>query len=60
MKHVILTPNPYRDKGFQTVRAAIKILKDAGMEPKVCLPFEVDHSFELPRDIRFHRLEREM
>ena len=60
MKYVILTPNPYRDKGFQTVRAAIKILKDAGMEPKVCLPFEVDRSFELPRDIRFHRLDREM
>ncbi|MBQ3134359.1 MAG: NAD(+)/NADH kinase [Oscillospiraceae bacterium] len=60
MKHVILTPNPYRDKGFQTVRAAVKILKDAGMEPKVCLPFEVDRSFELPRDIRFHRLDREI
>lgn len=60
MKHVILTPNPYRDKGFQTVRAAMKILKDAGMEPKVCLPFEVDRSFELPRDIRFHRLDRDI
>ena len=60
MKHVILTPNPYRDKGFQTVRTAMKILKDAGMEPKVCLPFEVDRSFELPRDIRFYRLDREI
>ena len=60
MKHVILTPNPYRDKGFQTVRAAMKILKDAGLEPKVCLPFEVDRSFELPKDIRFHRLDREI
>lgn len=60
MKHVILTPNPYRDKGFQTVRAAMRILKEAGMEPKVCLPFEVDRSFELPRDIRFHRLDREI
>jgi len=30
------------------------------MEPKVCLPFEVDRSFELPRDIRFHRLDREI
>ena len=60
MKHVILTPNPYRDKGFQTVRAAVRILKDAGMEPKVCLPFDVDRNFELPKDIRFHRLDREM
>ena len=60
MKNVILSPNPYRDKGFQTLRAAIKILRDAGVEPKVCLPFEVDRSFELPKDIRFTRLDREL
>ena len=60
MKHVILTPNPYRDKGFQTVRAAMKVLKDAGMEPKLCLPFEVDRSYELPKDLRFHKLDREL
>ncbi len=60
MKQVILTPNPYRDKGFQTVRTAMRILKDAGIEARVCLPFEVDRSFDLPRDIRFHRLDREI
>ena len=60
MKHVILTPNPYRDHNFQTVRTALQILKDAGVEAKVCLPFEVDRSFELPKDIRFHRLDREI
>ncbi len=60
MKQVILTPNPYRDKGFQTVRTAMRILKEAGIEARVCLPFEVDRSFDLPRDIRFHRLDREI
>lgn len=60
MKNVILTPNPYRDRNFQTVRNAIQILKDAGMRPTVCLPFDVDKSFELPKDIRFSRLEREL
>ena len=60
MKNVILTPNPYRDKGFQTVRAAQRVLRDVGIEPKICLPFDVDRSFELPRDIRFTRLEREL
>ena len=60
MKHVILTPNPYRDRGFQTVRTAMRILKEAGMEVKVCLPFEVDRTYELPRDIRFSRLDREL
>ena len=60
MKNVILTPNPYRDKNFQTVREAMRILKDAGIQSRVCLPFEVDRSFELPKDIRFCRLDREL
>ena len=60
MKNVILTPNPYRDKGFQTVRAAARILREAGMEPKICLPFEVDKSFELPKDLRLSRLDKEL
>lgn len=60
MKHLILTPNPYRDKNYQTLRNAMKILKDCGFQVKVCLPFEVDHSYELPRDIHFSRLDREL
>ena len=60
MKNVILAPNPYRDKNFQTVRDAVQILKDAGINPKVCLPFEVDRSYDLPRDLRFSRLDKEL
>ena len=60
MKKVVLTPNPYRDKNFQTVRLAAQILKDAGLEARICLPFEVDRNFELPKDMHFHRLDREM
>lgn len=60
MKNVILTPNPYRDKGFQTVRNAMHVLRTAGIEPKLCLPFEVDRSFELPKDLHFSRLDREL
>ena len=60
MKNIVLTPNPYRDKNFQTVRDAMKVLKDSGLEPKLCLPFDVDRSFELPRDLRFSRLDREL
>lgn len=55
-----MAPNPYRDKGFQTVRKAVQILKDAGMDPRVCLPFEVDKAFELPTDIHFCRMDREL
>lgn len=60
MKKVILTPNPYRDKDFQTVRRAAQILQDAGLEAKLCLPFEVDRSYDLPKDLRFSRLDKEV
>ena len=60
MRNVILTPNPYRDKNFQTVRNAMQILKEAGIQPKLCLPFEVDRTYDLPRDLRFSRLDREL
>lgn len=60
MKNVILTPNPYRDKNFQTVRGAMQILKDAGVNPRLCLPFEVDRSYDLPKDLHFNRLDREL
>ena len=60
MKKVILTPNPYRDRDFQTVREALRVLKEAGVETKVCLPFVVDKTFDLPRDIHFSRLDWEL
>ena len=60
MKNIILTPNPYRDKNFQTVRDAADILRAAGANVKLCLPFEVDRSYELPRDLRFSKLEKEL
>ena len=60
MKKVILTPNPYRDKDFQTVRQAMEVLSQVGIESKICLPFEVDRSFQLPKDLRFSRLDREI
>ena len=37
MKNVILTPNPYRDRNFQTrATAPCQILKDAGMQTPNC------------------------
>lgn len=60
MKKVILSPNPYRDRNFQTVRDAMRILNQSGAEVRLCLPFEVERSYELPRDLRFSRLDREL
>lgn len=60
VKKVILTPNPYRDRNFQTVRTAMQILQDSGLEVKLCLPFEVDRMYDLPKDLRFSRLDKEL
>ena len=60
MKKIILTPNPYRDQNFRTVRAAAEILQKAGLDTRICLPFEVDRTYELPKDLRFSRLDREL
>ena len=60
MKRVILSPNPYRDKNFQTLREALAVLQSSGIETRVCLPFEVDRTYDLPRDIRFSRMDREL
>ena len=38
----------------------MKILQDAGMEPRLCLPFEVDKSYDLPKDLHFYKLDREL
>lgn len=59
MRNIILASNPYRDRNFQTLRSAVQILKECGMNPRLCMPFEVDRSFDLPRDLRFSRLDRE-
>ena len=60
MKRVILTSNPYRDDNFKTARSALQILRDAGIDARLCLPFEVDKTFPLPKDLRFFSLDREL
>ncbi len=57
---VIMAPNPYRDRNFQYVYTAKRILQECGVETRVCLPFGVDKSFELPKDLDFCNLETEL
>jgi NAD+ kinase len=38
----------------------MNILTQSGVEVRLCLPFEVDRTYELPRDLRFSRLDREL
>ena len=44
---IVMTPNPYRDRNFKYVEQAAEILKNAGIETKICLPFDVDKNSEV-------------
>ena len=60
MKKVVMTPNPYRDKYFKYANQAEQILRDAGIETKTCLAFDVDKTFKLPDNVKLHDLEKEI
>lgn len=57
---IVLTPNPYRDKQFRTALQAQEILRQSGTETVLCLPFDVDRDFEIPSNISFQDLDKEM
>ena len=57
---VIITPNPYRDKNLSCAAEAKKILENAGIETVVCLAFEVDKDFVLPKTVDLKELNREL
>lgn len=59
---VVLSPNPYRDRGLKAAQSARRILEKCGVEATICLPFELDeHSrLELPAGLRLSRLGDEL
>ena len=60
MKKVVMTPNPYRDRNFKYANMAEAILREAGIETRICLAFDVDKTFELPEDVVLHDLTEEL
>lgn len=57
---IVVSPNPYRDKQFKNARQACALLQDAGAEVALCLPFDVDKSFEIPADLHFSDIHKEI
>ncbi len=55
-----MTPNPYRDKNFKFATQAATILKEAGIDSRTCLAFDVDRNFEMPQDIPLYDLQKEL
>lgn len=58
--NVILSPNPYRDKGLRAVREAQRILEKDGVETSICLPFHPDGNYEIPREIQVSDMLKEV
>jgi len=50
---VVLCPNPYRDRNFRIVRAAMEILRRQNISFVCALPFDSELTSELPEDIPF-------
>ncbi len=57
---IVLSPNPYRDKGLNAVREAERILRESGVETSMCLPFRPDRSLDLPRDLYLRDIHTEI
>ncbi len=58
---VVLSPNPYRDRGLKAAQAAEKILRNVGVETVMCLPFQVEgNTPELPKHIHFRNTQEEL
>lgn len=59
---VILSSNPYRDRGMKAAQQAQKILEKTGVECCFCLPFEINQNsrLELPADISFQPLQKNL
>lgn len=55
---IVLSPNPYRDKGLKAAQSADRILKEAGCETCMCFPFDLEKgSADIPGHLRFEAEE---
>jgi NAD+ kinase len=51
---IVLSPNPYRDKGLKAAQNAQRILQQAGAETCMCFPFDLERgSVETPEGLEF-------
>lgn len=59
---IVLSPNPYRDRGLRSAQSAQRILESAGARTAICLPFDLDQGsrLELPDRVALGRLDEEL
>ena len=59
---IILSSNPYRDRGLHTALEAQRVLKNAGAETVMCFPFipKKGERLDIPPQIELQNLEKEL
>jgi NAD+ kinase len=59
---IVLSPNPYRDKGLKAARNAERILRSAHVETVMCLPFPLggERAPELPKGLVLGEMKEEL
>lgn len=59
---VVLSPNPYRDRGLRAAFKAKTILEKGGIQTAMCLPFVLDSGskVELPKNVTFRNMQAEL
>ena len=59
---VILSSNPYRDRGLKAALEAQRILERSGAQTALCLPFvpKKGDRVDVPRQLTLSSLEREL
>ncbi len=51
---IVLSPNPYRDKGLKAAQNAQRVLRGTGVETCMCFPFELEReNVEVPAHLEF-------
>lgn len=56
---IVLSPNPYRDRGLKASQSAKKILEQVGIETSICLPFDLESGskVDLPRHLTYEKMD---
>lgn len=59
---IVLSSNPYRDKGLRVALEARRVLEHAGAQTVMCLPFQPKKGdrLELPRQVTLSLLDKEL
>lgn len=57
---IVLSPNPFRDRGLKAAQSAQKILNRVGVQTSICLPFDLDggSKMELPRHLTYEKMDQ--